>query len=196
MSGIKSYTALNQPAERNFREKSAFTLVELMVVVGLVAVFSGGLFALFRGANQTQTRATDDLQMQSRVLTSQNKILRFIRDGKSFILPRLGEETSVIAFIDKVGDIQVIFPKRDPVLSQKTGKELYTLNHYQVDIKNFDLSNPVFIDKDCDRICEFIEDVKFRLSNANSVNINLTFATEKRQFQIVFEGGLMNSSDF
>lgn len=177
------------------KHESAFTIVELLVVVGLVAVFSSTLFALFRGANQSQARATDDLQMQSRVLSSQNEILRIIRDGKSFILPRLGEEACVLAFIDKVGDIQVIYPRKDAALSKKTGRELYALNLYRVDIKDFDLLNPIK-KGDGRKICEFVEDIKFRLSNANSVNVSVSFATEKRQFQIVFEGGLMNSSDF
>lgn len=177
------------------KSRLAFTLVELVVVLGLISLFSSILFTLFRGASASQTRATDDLHMQSRVLATQNELLRIIREGQHFILPRLGEESSTLCFIDKVSDVQVLMPVKDAKLSDKFNRSVYKLMHYKVDIEGFNPANPVFDPSKGRAITDSLEDVVFSLSNANSVNIAAIFTTEARQFQIMFEGGLMNAGD-
>ncbi len=170
-----------------------FTVIELLVVTGLVALLSTMIFTLFRGANQGQNRATDDLQMQSRVLATQNELLRVIRQGQHFILPRLGEDSSTLCFIDKVSDIKVLVPIKDEEMSARAKKDLFKLMQYTVDMDKFNLASPDFSDLTGKEISNHIENIEFRLSSANSVNIRILFGTEHRQFQVIFEGGLMNA---
>lgn len=173
----------------------AFTIVELVVVVALIALLSSILFTIFRGASASQTKATDDLHMQTRILATQNELLRIIREGQHFILPRLGEDSSTLCFIDKVSDIQVLMPVKDAKLSDKFDRPVYKLMHYKVDMESFNPSSPVFDPSKGRAITDYLEDVVFSLSSANSVSIMAVFTTEARQFQIMFEGGLMNAGD-
>ncbi len=173
--------------------RSAFTIVELLVVVGLIVVIWMVVFNIFRGASRSQVKTAEDLQMQSRMLGMQNELLRIIRDGKAFIIPRLGESLPTLCFIDKVSDIQALVPVPDQRLSAKTGKTLYKLMHYKVEMENFDLDTPPLASGSF--VGDYIESITFRPSNANSVNVSILFSNETRQFQIMFEGGLMNAGD-
>lgn len=173
--------------------QQGFTVVELLVVVGLISLLSVGIFALFRGARRGQTRSTDDLQMQSMMLSTQNELLRIIRQGQHFILPRLGEDSSTLCFIDKISDIKVLVPVKDEILSARADKELFKLMEYRVDMNDFDPANPDFDDLTGKKVSDHIEKIVFRLTSANAVSIKILFATEHRQLEFMFEGGLMNA---
>lgn len=172
-----------------------FTIIEILVVVGLIALFTTILIGIYRGASSGQMRVSEDLQMQSRILGIQNEVLRLVREGQYFVVPRLGENSSVLCFVDKVSDIQALVPIKDEKLSEKFGKPLYQLMHYRVNIENFDPASPSFEDAKGRVIAEFLEKISFRPSNAGALGVNALFSTETRQFQIVFEGGLMNAGD-
>lgn len=174
---------------------SGFTLVEVLVVAGLIALFTTLLIGMYRGASSSQTKVSEDLQMQSRILGVQNEILRLVRGGQYFVIPRLGENSSVLCFVDKISDIQALVPVKDEKLSEKYGKTIYRLMHYQVDVENFNPSSPSFAGTDGRVVAEFLEKISFRPSNAGALSVNALFSTETRQFQIVFEGGLMNAGD-
>jgi hypothetical protein len=64
---------------------------------------------------------------------------------------------------------------------------------YTVDMEKFDLASPDFSDLTGKELSDHIEKIEFRLSSANSVSIKILFGTEHRQFQVMFEGGLMNA---
>ncbi|NCB40173.1 MAG: hypothetical protein EOM80_15540, partial [Erysipelotrichia bacterium] len=116
--------------KRRFRDCKgcrAFSLVEVAVAVGLAALFSTMVFRMFSDSNSNQQRATSDLNMQSKVLNSQNQILRMIREGTDFILPEIGESSPSLFFADSEGNIQVLYQLKDAKLSKSTGKTLFKL---------------------------------------------------------------------
>ncbi|PKL49054.1 MAG: hypothetical protein CVV42_07770 [Candidatus Riflebacteria bacterium HGW-Riflebacteria-2] len=175
------------------RRRTAFTMVELIVVIALASLFSILVFRLFSNSNTSQKSTMADLSMQSRVLTTQNRVTRMIREGTDFLLPEIGEPSSALFFADFMGNVQVLYQVKDVEMSKNTGKTLYKLMHYKTDVKNFDISNPVYDPDAGALVADQIGDVSFLVTSANSVNVTASFATEKRDFQTMFEAGLQNT---
>lgn len=174
---------------------AGITLVELVFVTALTGVFAVLVFSLFSGARNSQDTLGEDLQMQSRALLAQNEIIRIVREGQNFVVPVPGEDSSMLCFIDKTSDLQVLYPTKDEALSKKLKKDVFKLMLYQVDVEKFNIASPVF-DKDKSRIVStYIKTVMFRLSSAGSTNVTIAFESEKRPFQIMFECGLMNAGE-
>ncbi len=180
-------------ASRGINLRFAFTIVEVVVVIVLASLFSIVVFRMFSSSNTSQKAAMSDLNMQSRVLTTQNRVIRMIREGTDFLLPEIGEPSSALFFADFMGNVQVLYQLKDAALSQSTGKDLYKLMHYKVKVKDFDISNPVYDPDQSALVADHIRDVSFLVTSANSVNVTASFATEKRDFQTMFEAGLQNT---
>jgi prepilin-type N-terminal cleavage/methylation domain-containing protein len=173
--------------------RNAFTMVELIVVIALASLFSIVVFRMFSGSTTSQKAAMADLSMQSRVLTTQNRVIRMIREGTDFLLPEIGEPSSALFFADFMGNVQVLYQLKDTDLSASTGKELYKLMHYRVKVENFDIGNPVYDPDQSSLVADHIKDISFLVTSANSVNVTASFASEKRDFQTMFEAGLQNT---
>jgi len=178
-----------------YKNSRAFSLIEIVVVAGLLALFASMVFRVFTTTGSNRAKVTNDLQMQTRALNTQNRIIRMIREGRDFVLPDLGEESAALFFIDTENNIQVLYQLKDNDLSDRFGKTMYKLMHYKLPVKDFDISNPVVIPGMSSTITEYIKSITFRPSNANAVNITACFATENREFQTMFEVGLMNTGD-
>ncbi len=176
---------------QNFRR--GFTLVEVVVVIGIMTLFAAMVFRIFSASGAGQQRAAADLQMQSKVLNSQNRIVRIVREGTDFIIPALGEKTPALFFTDNESNIQILYQLKDADLSKRTGKELYKLMHYQVNVKDFNLGSPVFDPKMSSLIAEYLKQISFQVSSANTVNVTACYATGQSEFQTMFEVGLQNS---
>lgn len=174
---------------------AGFTMIELVVVTGLAGLFLILVFSLFSGTRSNQVQLGDDLQMQSRALLAQNEIIRIVREGQNFVVPVLGEDSSMLCVIDKTSDMQVLYPVKDEDLSKKLKKDICKLMLYKVDVEKFNVASPVF-DKDKSRvITTYIKNIMFNLSSAGSANVAISFESEKRPFQIMFECGLMNAGE-
>jgi len=173
--------------------RSAFTMVELIVVIALASLFSIVVFRMFSSSTTSQKAAMADLSMQSRVLTTQNRVIRMIREGTDFLLPEIGEPSSALIFADFKGNVQVLYQLKDMALSESTGKDLYKLMHYRVKIENFDVGNPVYDPDESALVADHIRNISFLVTSANAVNVTASFATEKRDFQTMFEAGLQNT---
>jgi len=178
---------------KNHNSSHGFTLVEVVVVIGIMTLFAAMVFRVFSASGAGQQRAATDLQMQSKVLNSQNRIVRIVREGTDFIIPGLGEETPALFFTDNENNIQVLYQLKDAELSKSTGKKLYKLMHYQVNAKDFNIGSPVFDPKMSSLIAEYIKEIRFRVSSANTVNVTACYATGHTEFQTMFEVGLQNS---
>ncbi|HNW12424.1 MAG TPA: prepilin-type N-terminal cleavage/methylation domain-containing protein [Candidatus Rifleibacterium sp.] len=178
-----------------FRHRSGFSLVEVVVASLLAALFATMVFRMFSSSNASQQRASADLNMQSRVLNSQNRITRMIREGTDFLLPEIGETAPALFFSDCEGNVQVLYQLKDDALTKSTGKEMYKLMHYRVEVKNFDIDNPTYDPSKSSLVADNIKDINFLISNANTVNIIANFATENREFQTMFEVGLQNTGE-
>jgi type II secretory pathway component PulJ len=105
-------------------QKKGFSAVELLVAVGLASLFTIFVFRLFTQSGSSQRKATSDLNMQSKVLTSQNRILKMIREGTDFIIPAIGEESPALIFCDNESNINALYQLEDKKLSEKTGKKI------------------------------------------------------------------------
>lgn len=171
------------------------TMVELVVVTGLIGIFATIVFFLFRTGRSTQNRVSNDLHMQSRALFTQNFVSRLIREGREFIVPQLGEEAPLLCFIDKVGNCQLLCLESDKQISKQISKKVFKLVHYQIDSADFDPYAPKKITSGGKVVSQFVKEIKFSLSNAGAANVKILFESESRGFQVLFQCGLMNSGE-
>lgn len=175
--------------------RKAFTLAEVLVVVGIASLFSFLVFRFYFQANRSQTVLLDGLQMQTAVVTGVNKVLREIRNGKSFVVPALNENSSLLAFSDFENNTIVVYPLKNEQLSKEEGVNIYDIFCYKAETKTFNVGSPVHDSKNLRLMCSFIKDISFQLSSANSVTIAFTFLKGGKEFQAISEGPLMNTGD-
>lgn len=175
--------------------RRAFTMVEIVVVVGLASLFATLVFRVFSNSSTNQKATMVDLSMQSKVLTVQNRIVRMIREGTDFLMPEIGESSSALFFADFQGNVQVLYQVKDAYLSKELGKDLYKLKHYRVAVKDFDISNPIYDPEESSLVADYINSISFLVTNANTVNVTASFASENRDFQTLFAVGLQNTGE-
>lgn len=181
-------------AENRHTEKG-FTLIEVMVVIVIISLFSALLFRFYFQSNATQTKLIGNLQMQSAVVTGVNKTLRAIRTGTGFLYPALDEESPILIFTDFENNHKAIFTIKNHEASKKLSKDIFDLYLYTTDSKTINPVNPAHEPKNLRLLTSDVEDISFRLSSANSVVINFKFQKNEKAFQIVSEGSLMNSGE-
>lgn len=172
-----------------------FTLVELLVVGGLISLFSVVLFKFYSQSNRSQTILIDGLQMQSSIVTGVNKVLREIRNGTEFVAPDLAEPSAALVFSDFENNTVAIFPLLDEKATREESENIYDLFCYKAITKTFNIGSPVHDPGNMSLLCSNLRDIKFRLSNSNSVSITFDFKKGGKDFQAITEGSLMNSGD-
>jgi len=180
---------VNCPCADNRR--NAFTLAEVLVVVGIASLFSFLVFRFYFQANRSQTLLLDGLQMQTAVVTGVNKVLREIRNGRGFLVPSLNEKSTILAFSDFENNVVSVFPLKN---SQMTKEDIYDVYCYKTDAKSYS-GGGSHNSKNLRHLCSHVKDISFQLSNSNSVTISFTFMKGGKVFQTISEGPLMNSGD-
>lgn len=180
---------------RFLRPGNGYTLVEILVVAGIISLFSAMLFRFYTQSNRSQTMLIEGLQMQTSVVTGVNKVLREIRHGSEFVVPGLSEPSSILVFKDFENNILSIFPMLNEKLSKEENEKIYDLFCYKALTSTVNLSSPAHIPDNLSLLCSNLKEIKFKLSNANSVTISFDFQRGGKIFQAITEGALMNSGD-
>lgn len=175
--------------------KEGFTLIETVVVVTIVSLFSAILFKFYFQSNATQTRMIGNLQMQSSVVMGVNKILREVRTGTGFVFPALNENSPILIFSDYENNHKAIYPIENVAATALAGRKIYDLFIYETDSATINPLAPTFVPENLRTLCTDLEDITFRLNSANSVIINYKFFKGNKTFQVVSEGSLMNSGE-
>lgn len=175
--------------------RKGFTLIESMVVVTIVSLFSLILFRFYFQSNRTQTKLIENLQMQSSVVTGVNLTLREIRTGTGFVFPSLNENSSILIFTDFDNNHKALFTLENGKASKDAGRKIYDLVVYTSDTNTLDPAKPIHNTKNLKNLCSDVENASFRLNSANSVAVNLQFCKGGKTFQVISEGALMNSGD-
>lgn len=183
---------VNRPCADSRR--NAFTLAEVLVVVGIASLFSFLVFRFYFQANRSQTILLDGLQMQTAVVTGVNKVLREIRSGRGFLVPSLNEKSTILAFSDFENNVVSIFPLKNAQMTKEEGEDIYDVFSYITDAKSYS-GAASHSSKNLRLLCSHVKDISFHLSNSNSVTISFTFMKGKKVFQTISEGPLMNSGD-
>lgn len=183
---------VNCPCADNRR--NAFTLAEVLVVVGIASLFSFLVFRFYFQANRSQTLLLDGLQMQTAVVTGVNKVLREIRNGRGFLVPSLNEKSTILAFSDFENNVVSVFPLKNSQMTKEEGEDIYDVYCYKTDAKSYS-GGGSHNSKNLRHLCSHVKDISFQLSNSNSVTISFTFMKGGKVFQTISEGPLMNSGD-
>ncbi len=176
-------------------KNQGFTLVETVVVVGILSILGTLIMQFFIQASKTQPKVTANLQLQSTILTGMNKLLRSVREGIHFVTPRLNEDSPIIVFLDKKKNFQTIYAIEDEEYTKHFKKKLFKLVRYETETEPFSLTSPSHDPDKVKLICRNVVSSSFRLSSTYSVTAKVKFANDSQEFEIVSEASLMNAED-
>lgn len=175
--------------------KKAFTMVEMVVVICIASLLGVIVLNIFIQGRRTQPKVAANLQMQSTIVTGMNKMLRIIREGIHFIVPRLDEDSSVLLLMDNKKNFRLIFAIEDEEYSEHYKRKLFKLVEYSAETKPINIVHPTHDPSKLKLICRNVVDVSFRLSCANSATAKVRFANESQEFEILSEASLMNEEE-
>ena len=175
------------------RSEDGFTLVELVVVLGLASLFSSLVFRFYFESNKSQTRLVSGLVLQNTIVAGVNKTMREIRSGTSFVVPALDESLPIAVFTDNENNHKTIFALENKTATEKEKTSIKDLFVYTTDnslgaVSAFKAKNRKFL-------CSDVKSIKFRLTSARSVTADFVFQKNGKTFEIISEGALMNTGE-
>ena len=174
---------------------NGYTIIEILVVAGLLSIFSMAVFRFYTQSNKSQTMLFEGLQMQSSLVTGVNRALREIRHGTEFVVPGLSEPSPILVFKDFENNIVALFPLLNDKYTEEEQTGIYDLYCYRSMTKVLNIGAPVHDPGKLSMLCSNVKDIRFKLSSANSVTMTLEFHKGGKTFQTISEGALMNAGD-
>lgn len=166
-----------------------FTLVELLVAAGLIAVLGVVGMRTFSAASSTQQHLSQKalLQMESRKAFDQ--IVDQIREGTDIVRPVLGETLPYLIFKDTTNQLSALYLEANNAQSKALNHEIFRLVSYKGDFSGG------HIPKNEKVLLDSVKKLRFTCLSPTSVQINVTVANEKGEYQFLAHIGLMNLGD-
>lgn len=170
-----------------FSRRRAFTLVELIIAGGILVLISGIIYKMNIGS--TQKTLTGKMVLQMSALKGANDLLAEVRRCSEFVRPHLGETCSYLAARDMTNQILLLFLDDDVANSSACKKKLYRLVSYR------DRYTGAFQQQDSKVLLTAVSRLTFTCLDPNTIQVNLTVANDREEFQFITRVGAMNLGD-
>ena len=178
------------PFARSPRFPGGFTLVELMVVVGLITIVSAMVFQLLSNLRKSaEPDVSNRLLLQMEARKGADVLTAHLRECSEVVRPLIGETIPYLVVKDLVNNICVMYLDNDEKNSKVLKKNVYKLVLYTNDHTGGYKKNNEKV------LVEAVKQLTFTCVSPFSVMINLTLASEKGEFQFLSHLGLMNLGD-
>ena len=163
-----------------------FTLIEVLVVVGLVALVSVMIINFFRSVGTSQAHFSQQAMLQMEARRAFANIIDQIREGTDIIRPMLGETLPFMTFKDIINQTAVLYLEPDNDASRELDQAVYRLVSYRTDYSGS-------YRPDNERILlRSVKSMRFTSLSPTSVQVNATVLNEKGEFQFIAHVGLLN----
>lgn len=160
-----------------------FTLVELIIVAGLVSLVMGLLFRIYPHIRHSEQALTGTLVLQTEARRAADALVEQIREGSEVVRPHVGETTPFLVVKDIINNITLLYLDGDNVNSPKLKQPVYNLVSYSAD-ESGNYSRRVLVNS--------IKRIAFSAIAPNSVQVNITLVNERGEYQFLSHLGLMN----
>jgi prepilin-type N-terminal cleavage/methylation domain-containing protein len=186
---------------RGIRLKSrGFTVVELIVVIGIISIVFAAGWLYFRQLGHSQPKLLDRLLVNQEGIRSANILIEHVRECLEVIKPEVGETTPYLVTRNALNEINVIYCQEDKASSDDENK-VYQLVAVSTDDKSGVLSDQaknelVFSRRNMGMQTEkvlirLVKRVTFTATNPNQVKFNLVLQQGTGQFAYVSQVRLL-----
>lgn len=165
---------------------SGTTLVEILVVTGLIALIGAAGMKFFTSVNTSQKAFSQQaiLQMESRRAFDQ--IIDQIREGTDVIRPVTGETLNFMVFRDLINQVNMLYLEANNEESQRLKQRVYRLISYHNDFSG------LYNSKNEKVLHNSIKQLRFSSLSPSSVQVNATVVSDKGEYQFLAHVGLLN----
>ncbi|MGM0599979.1 MAG: hypothetical protein ACQETH_09210 [Candidatus Rifleibacteriota bacterium] len=92
-----------------FKIRSGFTMVEIIIVSILLALFTGMFFSYFLQKSDSETRLVDRIVINQEGTKSANLLIDHIRESLEVIRPAMGETATFLVTRNSVNEVNVLY---------------------------------------------------------------------------------------
>lgn len=171
---------------KKFLKRRAFTLVEIVVVVGLIAVIGTVVLRLFSSVGKTQQNLSHQATLQMDSRKAFDHLVDQIRMGTDIVRPITGETLPYMVFKDVVNRMTMLYLEPNNARATVIGQRVFKLVAYRNDYSGSYQSDNERI------LLDSIKQLRFTSLSPTSVQVNATVVNEKGEYQFLAHVGLMN----
>jgi len=168
------------------QRKRAFTIVELVVATGLVALVGIIAMRMFSSVGTTQQNLSQQalLQMESR--RAFDHLVDQIRMGTDIVRPTTGETLPYMVFKDVINQMTILYLEPNDTTANLIKQRVYRLVSYRGDYsgKYQEDNEKILLDS--------VRELHFTSLSPTSIQVNATVINEKGEYQFLAHIGLMN----
>ncbi|OGK07797.1 MAG: hypothetical protein A2W80_02805 [Candidatus Riflebacteria bacterium GWC2_50_8] len=170
---------------RDFARK-AFTVVELLVAVGLVSLVGIVTMRLFSSIGSTQQNMSQQAMLQMDSRKAFDNIVDQIRMGTDIVRPTTGETLPYMVFKDVVNQMTILYLEPNNKVADSLEQRVFRLISYRNDYSG------VYQPDNEKVLLDSIKQLRFTSLSPTSVQVNATIVNEKGDYQFLAHVGLMN----
>ena len=157
------------------------------LLVAFVATFGIRILSAMR--TSADPTITNKLILQMEARKTADEVIEGIREATEVVKPGVGETSPYLVYLDARNRIGCLYLETDRKHSDAFSKSLFRLIRYVA-------KDPLTYDASQEKVVgEMIKAVTFTSTSPRSVQVNLTLANEKGEFQVLSHVGLMNMED-
>ena len=175
---------------KRITQKKAFTMVEAMVVVGILSLLAAMFFRVWGSLRHSvQPTVSDKAVVQYEAVRCADILVNHIREGLEVVRPLLAESAPFLVMKDATNKMNALYLEPDVSASISTKKSLYKLVSHTSDYSGT-------LDKNARRVMfGSIKSLLFTSTTPNKIQIDLTIANTKGEFRFLTDVGFLNSVD-
>ena len=160
-------------------------MVEVIIVAAIMAMAFAMMMRFWQIHSASDKGITTRLTLQIEARKAADMVTAKIREASEIVRPTLGETAPYVVFLDATNRTGLLFPTKDEENSKLCKKELFQLMSGINDYSGAPPESPKLL-------CRSIKRIAFTLLAPNSLQISITVANEKEEYQFLTETGLMN----
>ncbi|MBI3038339.1 prepilin-type N-terminal cleavage/methylation domain-containing protein [bacterium] len=161
-----------------------FTLIEIIVVVAIIAVFLVMAFHAFSQSKKTQS-ISEKLTLQIDAIRASDKLIDHIREGIEVVRPIIPETSPFLVLKDIINQTNVLYLESDEQSSKLSKMQLFKVVSYTTAYGPYDKRNEKVLFGSIKRLT-------FTCISPNRVQIDLTLSNAQGEFRSITQVGLLN----
>ena len=169
------------------RPSRGVTFVELLIVVGIIALFSGGVYQFLSSSGRSQKNLTDRLVLQMESRKAFAAVANQIQEGTEVVRPFTGETLPFLLYKDMINRLVLVYLEPNVKASRQMKRAVYRLVSY-----TSDLPNPGYRKTNERVLVDSLLKLTFTSLSPNGVQMNATVLGSRGEYQFLSHVGLMN----
>ena len=170
---------------RSAHVAAGVTMIEIIVVSLILGLCGAVFFRLVSSRAVAESTLTNRLQLQMEARRAADTLTAHLREASEIMRPTLGQTLSYVTYLDSINRTCMLYPTRDDENSEKYKRPLVKIMSYVRPSGGTGAGETRLLARSVHRAA-------FTVVSPHSVQINITVAGEKEEYQFLTQAGLMN----